>query len=239
MTRDRYAVQFLLLLILALVEGKPLFSSAVQGNLQTSVPTAFWQAEEEEDEDEPPPPAARQNTILRAYFRRQYLNLRSERYDLNETFMEKYVDRQIDVFLADIDSRLKELKYWLDQAEEAHQNMLTAEDENQKKGARKQLAKALKEVDNSAGGLKNKLLNIFLRLDSKERLPIQIDSKTDHREEMAFLREQVDTAEIRIRDYLFRATNTVPYLDLKGENMMIRLYWAEKTADGIRDLLRR
>jgi hypothetical protein len=239
MIRNVHIVQFLLLLILALIEAEPLSSSPLYGSLRSLGPTSFRQAEKEEEEKEPPPPAARQNTILRGYFRSQYMNLRSERYDLNETFMEKYVDRQIDVFLADIDSRLEELRDWLDRAEEAHATMLHSEDENQKQQARKRLERALKEVDKSAGGLKSKLLNVFLRLDSKEDLPIEIGWKADFREEMVFLREQVETAEMRIRDYLFRATNTVPYLDLKGENMMIRLYWAEKTADRIRDLLRR
>jgi hypothetical protein len=207
--------------------------------------STFLSSEEEnetqtlEDEEKESAPASRQNAILRAYYRSQYLNLRSERYDLNETFMENYVDRQIDAFLADIEGRLEGLKYWMAEAERNHEALLCSEDAAEKNEPRRRLAAALKEVDNIAGGLKRRLENVFLRLDGKEKLPIEIAREGDFREEMAFLRKQADIADRRIRDYLFRTTNTVPYVHLQGENMMIRLYWAEKTADGIRDRLRR
>jgi len=149
------------------------------------------------------------------------------------------IDDAYEAALDDIDARLEKLRYWLGEAEQAHLTMLNTNDLSQRTEAKIRLSKALKEVDSTAGGLKGKLLNIFLELDSKEKLPIEISSADDYRQEMSFLREQIEVAESRIRDYLFLTTNTVPYLQLKGENMLIRLYWAEKTADGIRDELRR
>jgi hypothetical protein len=82
-------------------------------------------------------------------------------------------------------------------------------------------------------------LNVFLRLDGKEEPPIQIEPADGFQAEMDFLREQVEEAERRIRDYLFQTTNIVAYQNIKGENMIIRLHWTEKIADGVRNILRR
>jgi len=192
-------------------------------------------AEEEDEEDESPPPGARQNDILRAYFRNQYVSLRTERYDLNESFMERYIDRQIDAFLEDVDSRLKGLNSSLDQAEKVYRKLAECADPD----VERELAEDLEEVDDAAGGLRGRLANIFLQLDGKEKLPIEINASDGFGEEMTFLKNQIHEAEKRIRDYLFQTTNTIPYQNLKGENMIIRLHWAEKTAEGIRDELRR
>lgn len=225
------------LLVLCCPGVSSAFSGLIPVQSAPIVRSAFWNAGEKEDEEEPPP--SRQNMILRAFFRQQYIGLRTERYDVNETFMEKYVDRQIDAFLEDVESRLEKLNNYLAQAVEAHAMLLDSEDSVVRKEASARYATALKRIDDSAGGLKGKLLHIFPRIDSKERLPIEIDSTGGYQDEMRFLTEQVEEAENRIRDYLFRTTNTVPYQNLRRQNMMIRLYWAEKTADGIKDSLKR
>jgi hypothetical protein len=227
-------------LLLATVSpaGRDFLAATGEYSFSTGV-EAEEEHEEGSQEEKEPPPAARQNIILRSHFRSQYMHLRAERYDLNETFMEKYVDRQIDTFLSDIDARLKQLNYWLKQAELAYAKWSDPNQAADEQQERARLNKALREVDKAAGGLKGKLDNIFLRLNGKEKPPVEIQPEDGFDQEMTFLREQVNEAEKRIRDYLFRTTNVIPYESIRGENMIIRLYWTEKTANGIRDVLRR
>ncbi len=240
MRTDRFTIQVLAPMMLNVIGiSFLLLLLLISGYGQVLGSATLWGFQEETIGEDTPPPAARQNAILRAYFREQYLNLRTERYDLNETFMERYVDRQIDSFLEDIDSRLKALRYSLEEVERAYNELSRATNSGTKREDLTRLATLLKEIDNNAGGLRGKLLNVFIQLDGKENLPIKITSADDYRKEMKFLREQVDEAEKRIREYLFQNRSTVPYQDLKRENMIIRLYWAEKTAEGIRDRIRR
>lgn len=239
MRTDRFILPIISICVLSVPGTRHLFSSVVPGHGEAILWSTLWVVEEEKDEEERPPPPSRQNAILRAYFRSQYRSLRTEGFDLDETFLERYVDRQIDSFLEDIESRLARLRYWLARAEQAHASVLASTNPRAEKEEMVELATVLKEVDNTAGGLRGKLGNIFIQLDGKKKLPIDVNPADGFQEELTFLREQVDEAENRIRDYLFRTTNTIPYQSLKGENMMIRLYWAEKTADGIRDQIRR
>ena len=219
-----------------------LFSVFAVGQLLTSlvlkcdVIRASVVSFENEGEEVPPRPA-RQNAILRAYFRKQYMSLRVERYEFNQTFMEKYVDRQIDTFLDDVDARLKQLVEDLTLAEREHEAWLLDTDPETTRAEEWRLENALDEVADTAGGLKSKLSRVFVQLDGKERLPIEVQAQDGYQEEMSYLRDQVSEAERRICDYLFRTTNTVPYQNLKGENMLIRLFWAEKTAEEIRKQL--
>jgi hypothetical protein len=191
------------------------------------------------DEDEEPILPARQNLLLRAYFRKQYLNMRTDRFDLNESFMERYVDRQIDHFVETLEELVERLKQRLRAAEEAHRDWSTPEDDGRARARGVRFAKALKEVGDTAGDIRGKLSHVFFQLDGKERLPIEIASQGSYEEEMAYLRTQVEEAVARISDYMFDSTYTVPYENLKKKNMIIRLYWAEETADRIRERLPR
>jgi len=196
---------------------------------------AGWSLEvQDEEEVEEPVPPARQNFLLRAYFRKQYLQMRTDRFDLNESFMERYIDRQIDHFVEVLEELVERLKGRLELAEAEHTNWSGSRDT---RNGHVRFSRALKELGDTAGDIRGKLSHVFFQLDSKERLPIEIAAQSSYQNEMSYLRTQVEEAVSRIRAYMFDSTYTVPVQNLKKENMLIRLYWAEKTADGIRDQL--
>jgi hypothetical protein len=193
----------------------------------------------EEEETLPP---ARQNALLRQFFRRQYLRLRSDSTELNRSFLEAYVDRQIDHFLQYIERRLEQLRQSVRKSEEMRKQWSRENPDPAARGRQKMLfERSLKELEDEAGALHGMLAMVLSSLDTKQSLRRQIDplSRASFFEkEMLYIETQVTAADRRIRDYLFRATSTVAVESLSCDNMMVLLHKAKEMAKRIRRELR-
>ena len=193
-----------------------------------------------QEEDLPP---ARQNQILREYFRRQYSGIEfNEKWpEANDFFVERYIDRRIDVFLQQVREKLSNLKSRFAQVQEIRERTLSAPATGRDAVLnRKEWRRQLKELRDVANALRETLAFIFTDLDSKGGFKPKIEDravKTGFDGEMNFMEEQIKKAEQRIVDYLFVPRNTVNLQDLQDENMLIHLYRVKELADEIRDKL--
>lgn len=196
----------------------------------------------EVDEEKEKLPAARQNALLRQFFKRQYLRLRRKSHDLNTFFLDAYVDRQIDRFLQDIQRKLEELHRSLRHSAEMREQWSRESPGPAARGRQRSLfERALKELEDRTGDLHGMLALVLPSLKSKQALPRSMDPCSPanfYEEEMRFIEAQVTEADLRIRDYLFDATNTVRVENLRCDNMMIRLHRAKEMAKQIRRELR-
>jgi hypothetical protein len=183
-------------------------------------------------------PVARQNVILRQYFRQRYFSFYDSDSPLsaNERFVESFVDSQIDDFIAKTDRRLRELNESYEVASKLR-SRLASDPETMDPVALRAYVTVLRRVGKLADNLRDDLAFIFLGLDRKGSLPqsIRSDAQKDFCEdELLYIGEQIDVAEKRIRNYLFEPDLIVDLESLRGENMLIRLYWVEQMTKEIR-----
>ncbi len=161
--------------------------------------------------------------------------------EVNNFFVEQYVDRQIDIFLQQIREKLSDLKSRFAQVREMRERTLAAPPMGRDAVLnKKEWKRQLKELRDVAGALRQRLAFIFTDLDSKGDFKPQIEDravKTGFDGEMNFMEEQIKKAEQRIVDYLFVPRNTVNLQDLQYENMLIHLYRVKEVAGRIREKL--
>ncbi len=193
-------------------------------------------AQEEKD-----PPPARQNSILRAHFRRQLVNIRSfgtTGRGRRDPFLEDYIDRQIDHYLSELRKKLVDLKNHFSQVEQAQETILQGSSEQAIAQARVQWRNALKSVQDEAGDAWNMLRYVLTVLEDKGDLkPVEPQEPGSlYESETHFIGEQIGKAEKRIIEYLFEVESVIQLEDLKGENMLIHLYLAREMAKKIRKL---
>lgn len=204
---------------------------------------AFSVQEESVQEEEQLPPA-RQNPILRAYFRRQFANMRSfrtsQRGERRDPFLEDYIDRQIDHYLSELAEKLYDLNRHFDHVVQAHEAVLHGPSPQAVDSARTQWRNALKRVQDDAGDLWNMLRYVLTALEDKGKLPPVASQGPDslYEKETRFIGEQIKEAEKRITEYFFDVESVIELEDLKGENMLIHLHLAREMAKEIRDLTR-
>jgi hypothetical protein len=196
-------------------------------------------------------PAARQNALLRSHFREMYPRSASggwnRRYEelANDDFTERFIDRQIDNYLEELEKQLDRLEINMTVAEGLRARILTIRTDStltqQYEEALEGFEEALEEVQKGADRLKDQLEYAFTGLQGKRRLDQVVDSTSQedfYREELLFLRRQIDEADERIRNYLFRSVNTVDVKELQEETMMVCLYQVEQMAREVRKSLK-
>ncbi len=199
-----------------------------------------------QDQVEDDAPIARQNALLRTHFREMlHPRTRTPPNELqiasNDEFVERFIDRQIDNYLKEIDKQLNRLNSNLTVAEEVRDRVLLLRNICSTEGLQKEafvrFDRALKEVQDSADSLKDQLQFAFNGLGRKTELEHVVDKrgKEDfYQEELRFLRQQSKLAEEGIRDYLFRSVSTVEVRELREENMVVCLSLVEKMAREVR-----
>jgi hypothetical protein len=196
-------------------------------------------------------PAARQNVLLRSHFREMYPRSASggwnRRYEqpANDDFTERFIDRQIDNYLKELEKHLNRLEINMTVAEGLRARILTIRTDStlrqQYEEAVEGFDEALEEVQKGADRLKDQLEYAFTGLQGKKRLEHEIDSTSQedfYGEELRFLRRQIEEADERVRNYLFRSVNTVDVKELQEETMMVCLYQVEQMAREVRKSLK-
>ncbi len=194
-------------------------------------------AQEEEAEELPP---ARQNPILRAYFGRQFANMRSfgTRRGGRDPFVDDYIDGRIDHYLEELRETLALLNNHFVQVEQAQDTILQGSSAQAIGQARVQWKNAFKGVQDEAEDLWNLLRYVLTALKDKGDLtPVEPQgSDALYVKETQFIGAQIGKAEQRITEYFFRAESVIRLDDLKGENMLIHLYRVREMAKKIRKL---
>ncbi len=206
-----------------------------------SVSFAGSAQEEEEEEEEISP--ARQNLILRAYFNRQFANMRSfgsSARGRRDPFLDDYIDRQIDHYLSELREKLANLNNHFAQVEQAQETILQGSSAQAIGQARIQWRNAVKGVQDEAGDLWNMLRYVLTALEDKDDLkPLEAqEADSLYEKETQFIGEQLGKAEKRITEYFFRVESVIQLEDLKGENMLIHLYLAREMAKKLRKVSR-
>jgi hypothetical protein len=190
-------------------------------------------AQEEVREEEPPFPKARLNPLLRRFFREMYPRSGGPHFSVNEEFLERFVDRQVDQFVEDIDRRLEELTAASEMVEGLRIRYVEEGSGVDRQEVRRALAGSLRRIADQTSGLAGRLAMVFRGLERRKRLDIRITPESrvlGFVEEIDFMSLQIAEADRLVRDYLFRGTGTVRLEDLGGEDMLVRLDWAEKVA---------
>lgn len=190
-------------------------------------------AQEEVREEEPPPPKARLNPLLRRFFREMYPRSGGPQFSVNEEFLERFVDRQVDQFVEDIDRRLEELTAASEMVEGLRVRYVEEGSGVDRQEVRRALVGSLRRIADQTSGLAGRLAMVFRGLERRKRLDIRITPESralGFVEEIDFMSRQIAEADRLVRDYLFRGTSTVRLEDLGGEDMLVRLDWAEKMA---------
>jgi hypothetical protein len=211
--------------------------TVVPVRMETVAGWATW--EDPSKSEEPPPPKARSNPLLRQFFRELYPSKPSGGMAANEEFLDRFVDRQIDRFVEDIDVRLGELVAAMEVTERLRTRYFDGGGDRVE--VHRALAGSLRRIGDLASGLSGRLAMVFRGLERRKRLEIRIppESRADgFVEEVDFIGRQVTEADRLVRDYLFRGTNTVTLEDLGGEDMLVRLDWAEKMSREVARALR-
>ena len=181
-------------------------------------------------------PPARQNTILRAYFRKQFTNMRSFRNSpnwRNDPFIEDFVDRQIDHFLSQLQEKLSLLRSHFSQVESSREALLEVTSLQEEHSARLQWERSLREVEKNSGDVWNMVRYIFTGLEDRDRFKPRIsshDKELVFRRQVEFMGEEIVEAEREIQYYFFESGRTVQVEDLKGENLLIHLYHVRQLA---------
>lgn len=182
-----------------------------------------------QDREEEKLPPARQNPILREHFRKRIdeIGLFKEERRLSDTFVQRFIDRQIDHYLSQLREKLDLLKTQFAEVERAGKAMREATCAETIQEARVRCRDALEEVGDQAGSLRSLLSYVLAELKSKDDFKPQIDNRAKDsafEKETQFIGEQITKAEERIRRYFFEPNNTIRLEDLRGENMLIYLY---------------
>jgi hypothetical protein len=181
-------------------------------------------------------PPARQNKLLRDFFRALYP--RYQREPPVDEFVENFVDSQIDALLTEIQEKLNNLNQTCDMATKLRERWMNAPAQ-EKNPARIALVATLRRLADRSDDLADRLSSLFVGLKRDKKIDFVRSSKDNSdafRREFEFLQLQVTEATRLVDDYFFRSTNTVTVTDLGGENMLVRLDWAEFMA---KDLAKR
>lgn len=212
----------------------------------TAVPfsASVQQEEELEDWETRRLAGARQNPLLREYFQEQYRFFNTTPgVEPNRRFREEYIDRRIDHFLEEIEEKLEIIHQLYDRASQHRSNALgRGIPEQEKTLAIQGLETTLDELKGKTDSLRDQLALVFRGLDHKRDLE-EAEQVGDpaaplYGTEMAFIGDQLDKADTRIREYLFLSLNTVRWDHLQDQNMLVNLYWAQKMAEHTLEQLR-
>jgi hypothetical protein len=199
------------------------------GSLSAAIP----QEEQVEPENAP---LARQNTILRAYFRKRFATMRSFHntpVSRNDPFAEDFVDRQIDHFLSELQEKLLLLRSHFSSVQASRSALLEVISAEERQPARLRWENSLRQVERNSKDVWNMLRYVFTDLEDRDRFKPRFnfhDVESIFRRQTEFMGEEIAEAERKIKHYFFESGSTVQVEDLKGENMLIHLYHVRQLA---------
>lgn len=183
-----------------------------------------------------------QNPILRNYFRDLYPQIYSSRFPPQAAFVESFVDGQVENFLREVAEHLEEIRRGISTARKLRErvvaNSLPGGDRRVAMEAQIAFRTTMRRVEDSCDDLGDKLDLVFRAMDRDKDFDIGTGSEEFFGTELDILDSQFEESERLIHAYLFSSTNTVDFADLKGENMLTRLYRAKELAKYIREQLR-
>lgn len=205
-------------------------------------------ARQETDPEEAPTHPARQNQILRDYFLRQYLDAKRVRpllpsqspppsEKLPDPFVDRYVDKRIDHFIEELRRSMSQIEEELEAVRRAGSAL--AEDRSSESLLRR-LKDSLDPLADHLGDLHKTLSIILVELKSKADFEPQVGKGPQNpgfAKEIEYISQQYSQAAREISDYFFEPSFTVSVNQMKGENMLIRLNWAQKMAKELRKAL--
>jgi hypothetical protein len=186
-------------------------------------------------------PLARQNTILRAYFRKQSLTVRSfhnSPASRNDPFVENFVDRQIDHFLSELQEKLLLLRSHFFSVQVSRTALLEVTSAEERQPALLRWENSLSQVERHSKDAWNMLRYVFTDLEDRDSFKPRLNShdvESIFRRQTEFMGEEIAEAERKIQDYFFDSSHTVQLEDLKGENMLIHLYHVRQLAKKLKD----
>jgi hypothetical protein len=150
-------------------------------------------------------------------------------------FLEQWVDRQIDRFAAEVVAKLDAMQAAMDTAEAAAEKQRSGS-ANTPRDYRLLSRKALVELEQQARSLRTLLAVtlVDLRTTDQSKPVIRRRAELDgFAQETALLSAQVDNADLRVREYLFRPTHTVGVEELRSGDILDLLVRVQKTAKAI------
>lgn len=202
-----------------------------------------WLFPQEGSKERPP---ALDNPVVRDYFRQNYSGSTTTRwrFEPHYTFRESWVDIQILNFLNELDAKIQDLHSHLISAESLREEILefgeTGGPSRTDGDLISSFRRELKRTEDLADDLRDRLALIFRNLDNKKKLEYEIQPESEKvffREELALVRKELEGSVTQIRSYLFWSDNTVRWGDIEGQNMLIRLYWAQEVLKRVRQEL--
>lgn len=185
-----------------------------------------------ENSEDAPVPAARQNVLLRDFFLRLFPGVSEGRVDPDDLWVERFVDRQIDVFVEEIDRSLTRLMEQAELIVQLRERTLSAEPAVVKE-TELSLRAALRRLASDCGSLAGRLNLVFPTLRRKSRIPANEVTRPDPESEpdrYELLVSQIAAADRMVRQYLFTSNSVVELADLQGEDMLVRLESAQQLA---------
>jgi hypothetical protein len=189
-----------------------------------------------------------QNPYLRAHFRTQLLDGaytrgiprgRAYRTDLNS--LERNVDRLSIHYLNELNTKIAALKLSYSQVATLRESLLLAEIDPQVRSALlREWREKFDDLEDSADDLKDSVKMVLpwvkSKTDFKPELKIAADNPA-FQEEIAFIGDQIEQAERRIRDFFFTPNHTVTVPELTDDSLLIQLFRVEKLSKQIKTSL--
>ncbi len=151
----------------------------------------------------------------------------------NDPFVEDFVDRQIDHFLSELQEKLLRLRSHFSHVEAAREALVQATSPQEQRRAQVRWEDSLKEVERYSGDVWNMLRYVFTGLEDRDEFKPRLsahDLEACFRRQLGFMASEIGEAERKIYLYFFESGSTIQAGDLRGENMLIRLYHVRQMA---------
>lgn len=193
-----------------------------------------------------------QNPVLRAHFRSYLLNATSGqgggrgrgrgptyRFDLNT--LERNVDRLAFHFLMEVSEKVADLKHTYTEVVTLRESLIRSEFGSK---MHSKLLTDWKErfddLEDRADDLKDTISRVLPWVKSKTDFKPELDITPGNpafEREVAYIGDQINQAEQRIRDFFFTPTHTVTVTQLTEDNVLIQLFRVEKLSKKIKTSL--
>lgn len=177
-------------------------------------------------------PLARQNQLLRDHFRKAYPTTHESWTYAEEQFIEQFIDRQIDLFVAEVDRQLIQVTGQVELIAQLRKR-LQSPDPAAAQQAERSLRAALRQLAGDCGSLARRLGLVFPGLSRKSGNPAVLTTAPQSetgQDQYLLLSLQVEAADRLVRQYLFTVNTVVELADLQGEDMLARLDSARRLA---------
>jgi hypothetical protein len=189
-----------------------------------------------------------QNPYLRAHFRTQFLNgtaphttRRGRVYQVDLNSLERNVDRLVLHYLTELSEKIAALKRSYNQVAALRESLLLSEiDPQVRRALLRDWRERFDDLEDSADDLKDSVRLVLPWVKSKTDFKPELNVTADNpafQTEIAFIRDQIEQAETRIRDFFFTPNHTVTVTELTDDSVLIQLFRVEKLSRQIKTSL--